>query len=513
MKKKFILQKWPATPIIALLFLLFSSTAFSTMGITVNGQANGAVIIQGNSIQWNITGLANGATVLNNIWMDLNGNNIVDPASDLLFITFNQTDGVPGNDGPGDDDGLVNGAIQTTMNGISLAEGAYIFKSKSGTDSAQSTFSVTPMLSPTFYVNGYVTQGGAGRQNIAVSVRTEPTGNEYFAITDVNGAYSITSNIVSGTFSSVRVPQESFNSSLNGFIVSPQRVDTVLSSSIFNINFTVMPGKIVTGLVTDTLGNPVQDLAVTIYPKNGGNGFDGRTAANGTYVITVDTGYYTVRFGRDDEPKGFIKTYFNQKYVGWLSDSIHITSATDTLKNINAVLRRGGVIMGTFKNNGVSASGGISVHAYNSGGINPLYEVWHDSQQEYYYLIVPPGTYTIQFNTQNGGNQVYFNQTWLWPGNAVNLNSLTDTTRNINVEFSTVHKKYVFNGSGDWSTISNWKNNMMPPPELPSGDTIVVNHSVGGFCRLNTPMHILPGGIMIIVTGKNLIIPGELKLQ
>lgn len=513
MKTNSTKKKWFIAFIFQLV-LLFSYTQVSaTMGVTVNGQANGAVIIQGNSIQWNITGLANGATVLNNIWVDLNGNNIVDPATDLLFITFNQTDGVPGNDGPGDDDGLVNGAIQTTMNGISLAVGAYIFKSNSGTDSAQSTFSVTPMLSPTFYVNGFVTQGGIGMQNIAVSVRTEPTGNEYFAITDVNGAYAVTTNISSGTFASVQVPRESFNGSLNGFIVSPQRVDTVLASNIFNINFTVTPGKIVTGLVTDTLGNPISDLAITIYPKNGGNGYDGRTAANGRYFISADTGYYTVRFGRDDEPKGFIKTYFNQKYVGWLSDTIHITPSTDTLKDINAVLRRGGVIMGTFKNNGVSASGGISAHIYNSGGIDPLYEVWHDSQQEFYYLFVPPGTYTIQFNTQNGGNQVYFNQTWLWPGNAVQLNSLMDTTRNINVEFSTVRKKYVFNGSGDWSSNSNWKNNIMPPPDLPSGDTIVVNHAIGGFCRLNTPMHILPGGIMIIVPGKNLIIPGELKLE
>ncbi len=176
-------------------------------------------------------------------------------------------------------------------------------------------------------------------------------------------------------------------------------------------------------------------------------------------------------------------------------------------------MRRGGLITGTFKNNGVSVQGGITAFGYNVGVNNPLYEAWHDSTENFYYLFVPPGNYTIQFNKENGSSQVYYNQTLSWPGTAVTINSWSDTAKNINVDFATIPHKFIFIGNGNWNLAANWKDNYIPSSQLLSGDSIIINHSPGGRCILNVSQHVLPGGIMIVETGKNLLIPGELKLQ
>lgn len=493
------------------LLVLFSfSQSFAAIGITVNGQANGASFAQGVAFQWNITGLSNGANVSNQLWIDLNTNGIIEPATDLLFASFSQTDGVGGgNNGPGDEDGLANGAIATSIAGLSFPVGSYIFKTTSGVDAATSAYSITAMVSPTFFVSGKVTKTGIGMPN--VTVRLAGPSGEYYALTDANGDYSIATDMPSGSAVSVSVPKD-FNSGLSSYIVSPNQANFILTANVGNVNFILLNGKIVTGYVRDTLGNAIADMSVYIYRSNGGNnGYDARTDINGKYSLAVDTGTYKVRFGYDQEHKGYLITYYNQKNVSWLSDDIHILPSTDTLKNINAILRNGALIMGTFKNNGISVRGGISAFAYNVPG-SPLYEVWHDSTDNFYYLYVPPGTYTIQFNRENGGSQVYYNQTYSWPGNAVTLNLLSDTAKNINVEFSTIHTKYVFIGNGNWDASYNWKNNLMPPSTLMANDTIVLNHSPGGECILNVSMHILPGGFMTVAPGKNLLIKGELKL-
>ena len=280
------------------------------------------------------------------------------------------------------------------------------------------------------------------------------------------------------------------------------------------VNFKIVAGKIITGFVSDTLGNGIFNLQISIYPKTGGNGYNARTDGNGNYSVSVDTGAYTVQFGSDQEPKGYLKTYYNQKYVSSMSDTVFVSSSTDTVKNINAILRMGGLIMGTFMNNGFSARGGITAFAYNSPG-SPLYEAWHDSTDNFYYLFVPPGVYTIQFNLENSSTHAYFYQTFSWPGTPVTVHSLTDTANNINVDFSSIPipHKFVFIGNGNWSNPGNWKDNLIAPSPLNPGDSIVINHFPGGQCYMDIPQFILPGGFMTVKPGDHLIIPGELKLQ
>lgn len=503
----------PGTFLLAVLqfvFFLFLAkpNSYASITITVNGQTNGASVVQGAPFSWNISGLTNGALVYNELWVDVNSNGVIDAGTDFLFVGFSQRDGDPGADGPGDDDAIANGAITTTITGMYFPVSYYIFKVTSGAETATSSYQETAMSGSTYSVSGRVTQGGVGKSNVAVAVKTQNNG-EFYAFTSATGYYTVNTNLVAGTSIKVSVPFEGFNSQLTGLIVSPNEMQFNLSGNLFNVNFTLRTGKVVTGTVTDTLSNPIADMEVLIFPNGGGNGYNGRTDSSGRYYINVDTGRYTVQFGNDQDSKGYIKTYYNQKHVAWLSDQLVVSLSADTIRNINATLTKGGVITGTFIKDGLPVRGNITVFDYNNPS-TPLYETWHDQNNPYYFLVVPPGTYSVQFNLENGQTQCYYDQTWFSPGKAVTVQAVGDTTYGIDVNFSTLPKVYTFNGWGDWSNPGNWQNNQLPPPTLPSGDYIIIN---AGQCTLNGSQTISAGAFLVVKPGATLQVNGNLIRQ
>jgi GEVED domain len=72
---------------------------------------------------------------------------------------------------------------------------------------------------------------------------------------------------------------------------------------------------------------------------------------------------------------------------------------------------------------------------------------------------------------------------------------------------------YTFTGTGNWSQASNWSNNSIPPATLPASSSIVIDHEVGGQCVLNVPQTVAAGATLTVLTGKNLIIAGQLSIQ
>lgn len=504
----------PGTFLLAVLQLFFflfwaKPNSYASITLTVNGQANGASVVQGAPFNWTVTGLANGAVINNELWIDVNANGFIDPGTDFMFVGFPQRDGVPGGDqGPGDDDATANGTLTSTIAGMYFPVSYYVFKVTSGSESVTSTYQETALTNPTYSVSGRVTQDGLGKANVAVSLQTQNNG-EFYALTNSTGYYTITTNLTAGTNVNLRIPIDAFNSQLNGLIATPNDAQYVLNGNLYNVNFTLRAGKIITGRVTNALNNPIPNMDVQIYPNGGGNGYDGLTDGDGRYYISVDTGTYVVRFGSNENTQGYIQTYYNQKYIGWMTDLVQVTLGADTIRNINAVLYRGGVITGTFIKDGVPARGNIVVFDYNNP-TTPLYETWHDNNNAIYYLTVPPGNYSVQFNLENGQGQAYYNQSLFSPGTAVTVQSIYDTARNINVNFSTLPKMYTFTGWGDWNNPGNWQNNQLPPSTLPTGDYIVIQN---GECTLSGSQTISSGAFLVIRNGSTLKVNGSLIRQ
>ncbi|MEO7766316.1 MAG: serine hydrolase [Ferruginibacter sp.] len=72
---------------------------------------------------------------------------------------------------------------------------------------------------------------------------------------------------------------------------------------------------------------------------------------------------------------------------------------------------------------------------------------------------------------------------------------------------------YSFTGSGNWNSLSNWSNGLMPPAIVPAGSAIIIDPPLGNQCVLNINLTISPGASFIVQPGKKLTIPGNLTIQ
>lgn len=72
---------------------------------------------------------------------------------------------------------------------------------------------------------------------------------------------------------------------------------------------------------------------------------------------------------------------------------------------------------------------------------------------------------------------------------------------------------YIFAGNGNWNVPENWRFKIVPPAFLETGDTITINNTSGGECLLNGVQYVSPGGHVVVLPGKSLVVPGYLKIQ
>jgi hypothetical protein len=72
--------------------------------------------------------------------------------------------------------------------------------------------------------------------------------------------------------------------------------------------------------------------------------------------------------------------------------------------------------------------------------------------------------------------------------------------------------QYTFTGNGNWSTKSNWKNNMIPPANLFPGNEITIDPAIGGSCILNIPYRIPAGAKLTIKRNKQFLLNGNLTI-
>ncbi len=69
---------------------------------------------------------------------------------------------------------------------------------------------------------------------------------------------------------------------------------------------------------------------------------------------------------------------------------------------------------------------------------------------------------------------------------------------------------YVFNGNGLWTNGANWLDGLVPPTTLPNGASIVVSPAAGGTSILNINQTIAAGGKIMVTTGAQMLIQGDL---
>lgn len=75
-----------------------------------------------------------------------------------------------------------------------------------------------------------------------------------------------------------------------------------------------------------------------------------------------------------------------------------------------------------------------------------------------------------------------------------------------------ISNTYIFTGTGDWATPSNWANNTVPPNPLPAGKEIIIDPASGD-CILNISQTISPSAKITVNKNKSFLIRGNLTVQ
>ncbi len=79
--------------------------------------------------------------------------------------------------------------------------------------------------------------------------------------------------------------------------------------------------------------------------------------------------------------------------------------------------------------------------------------------------------------------------------------------------FATTPYSYQFIGSGNWSFAANWINNKIPPSVLAPCSQIIINPAGNSVCTLDVQQTVLPGSAISLVTGKHLLVPGNVGIE
>lgn len=275
--------------LLLLSILLLTSTRISAQitNLKVNGVTNNFSVTQGQALTWECN-LPVGGVLTCEIWIDLNGNGVIDPGVDKsMFGVFTQTDGdISGNNGPGDMDSLKNGHILLYLPGFNFAPGKYVFKFSNGGTTLYVTGTVAVMPSPVYTIAGKVTPpSGISAQNILVSGEAKDQGDQQsFALTDASGNYVINFGAIAGGITFRIKVKDDFTPSIS----SPTDTSLTLTKSYTGINFVfAKPMAKIVGYLKGEDSHIFQNADVGTYPYQGGGNFNKgtKTDANGYYQL------------------------------------------------------------------------------------------------------------------------------------------------------------------------------------------------------------------------------------
>lgn len=264
--------------LIRFLFLIcvfiFSSTAYSQISnLLVNGSSTYFSMESGSEISWSYN-LPVGGTAILEIWIDVNSNTLIEPATDILWESFYQIDGQNNYEGPPDMDGLVDGHIIFAQP-VGLAPGEYIMSFNNNQTAVTVSGTVTPMTSPVFTISGNVTvPAGKSAQYLIISLENQSQeGNRFWnAVTDASGNFSVQMDSdTSGNPWRLKIDNQY---ALSPAVVSPNKLSLILDAGVTttysgnNFTFTEAAAEI-NGTVKDEDGNLLIGVDVYINAENG----------------------------------------------------------------------------------------------------------------------------------------------------------------------------------------------------------------------------------------------------
>jgi hypothetical protein len=263
---------------------------------------------------------------------------------------------------------------------------------------------VVQMGTTTGFISGRVTDtSGNGIANVDVGAVDVNNSWAPGTSTDNEGYYTL--SVPEGTYRVIFSPMnaagyfapENYNNK-----PSHREADLIIvvaGQTTSNINAQLEAGGKISGRVTDSSGNGLQNAYVFPEDTNHGGMPGGHTDNQGYYSFPVLPGTYTIRF----EPSAtgyYLPEWYYNKDDRNEADSVTVT-AGQTTSNINAQLEVGGRISGRITN--TSGDGIAEVDVWPNDLNNISLEGAFTDSQGYYTFSVPAGTYKVAFYPRGAG--------------------------------------------------------------------------------------------------------------
>lgn len=250
-----------------------------------------------------------------------------------------------------------------------------------------------------YFISGSVTSVASGAALEGVSVWAWLPGATTTSLgsrTDASGAYRLL--VAPGTY---RVqfdpPTESrhLRQYWQGKSTLAGATDIRVNADVSGVNAALLAGAVVSGTVTSASGAGIEGVTVWAWLASGVQTVtNARTSANGSFSMLVPLGTYRVQF---QPPAG--SRYLDQYWQGKtaFAGGRDLTVGGD-VSGVNATLASGYFISGTV----TSAANGkaidrVNVWVWPAGGSSATVGARTDASGAY-SLLVPPGTYRMQFD-------------------------------------------------------------------------------------------------------------------
>lgn len=289
-------------------------------------------------------------------------------------------------------------------------------------------------------ITGRVTDfvNGDGIADVYVTVIGVDSGRSGYDYTDASGNYTITKLLADkyqvyfdAPYNSEYV-DEYYNNQRNSADANP--VAVVLNSTTTNINAALEKAGKITGRVTNSKGEGVDDVYVRLTMLDGHSSNYGYTDASGVYTLTgLIPGSYHVSFDPASNTE-YVAEYYNNQHSADNANTLVITY-NQVIANINAVLETGGRIIGRVTNNNGVAVQGAQVAVVALGGTESS-GAYTDAAGYYTITRLLADSYRVSFTPSTGSDLVaeYFNNKHTQSDATPVVVSFNATASNINAQ-------------------------------------------------------------------------------
>ncbi len=238
------------------------------------------------------------------------------------------------------------------------------------------------------------------------SVDTNNSGE--YSITVFSGEYKVRAVDISGRFASQYYSgRKSWNSA---------KLVTVDSGEVpSNIDFNLLSGSSISGMVKDSNNRPLKNIKISIFDfETDGWINSGVTDLNGRYKVSVLPGKYRAVAGQNNPD--FSAVVFNNKN-GWDKASPITIIDTQSVKDINFTLEvTVARITGKIKDSNESGIGNIGIQVFDYDSALQVADTLSDKDGSF-TLPVPPGRYRLFILPLSGQNRIgseFYNNVKNW---------------------------------------------------------------------------------------------------